>query len=57
MAGERNLLRFYHILRNYDISNVETLPQISTGVKVHFSLPFPTYFAFETKSEFGTTRA
>ena len=57
MAGEINLLRFYHILRNYDISNVETLPQISTGVKVHFSLPFPTYFAFETKSEFGTTRA
>jgi hypothetical protein len=32
-------------------------PQISTEVKVHFSLPFPTYFTLKTKSEFGTTRA
>jgi hypothetical protein len=23
---------------------------------VHFSLPFPTYFTLETKSEFGTNR-
>jgi hypothetical protein len=39
------------------MSNVKILPQISTRGKVHFSLPFPTYFALETKSEFGTTRA
>ena len=39
------------------MSNVKTLPQISTGEKVHFSLPFPTYFTPETKSGFGTTRA
>ena len=38
------------------MSNVETCQQISTGGKVHFSLPFPTYFTLETKSEFGTTR-
>ena len=25
--------------------------------KLHFSLPFPTYFTLEIKSEFGTTRA
>jgi len=24
--------------------------------KVHFSLPFPTYFALETKREFGIAR-
>ncbi len=28
MAGERTLLRFYHILRNYNMSNVETLHYI-----------------------------
>jgi len=39
------------------MSNVETCQQISTGGKVHFSLPFPVYFILETKSEFGTTRA
>ena len=27
------------------------------GEKVHFSLPFPTYFTLETKSEFGANRA
>ena len=34
-------------------------PQISTEVKVHFSLPFPftTYFTLETKSELGIARA
>jgi len=57
MAGERTLLRFHHILRNYDMLNIETWPQISIEGKVHFSLPFPTYFTLETKSEFGTTRA
>jgi hypothetical protein len=39
------------------MSNVETWPQIFTRGKVHFSLPFPTYFTLETKSGFGTTRA
>jgi len=57
MAGERTLLRFYYILRNYDMSNVENCPQISAGGRVHFSLPFPTYFTLETKNKFGTTRA
>ena len=37
--------------------NVETWLQISTGGKVHFSLPFPIYFTLETKSEFGTNGA
>ena len=40
------------------MSNVETWPQISVGWgKVHFGLPFPTYFTLETKSEFGIARA
>ena len=47
------------------MSDVEIWPQISTGEKVHFyfppqvhsSLPFPTYFILEIKSEFGATRA
>jgi len=55
--GDSPLLRFYYILRNYSISNVEIWLQISTGGKVHFSLPFPTYFTLETKSEFSTNRA
>jgi len=38
------------------MSNVEIWPKISAGGKVHFSLPFPTYFTLETKSEFGATR-
>jgi hypothetical protein len=38
------------------MSNVDTCPQISAGGRLHFSLPFPTYFTFETKSEFGTNR-
>ncbi|GAG67009.1 unnamed protein product [marine sediment metagenome] len=56
MTGDGSLLYFYNILRNYSILNVETLLQISTGRKVHFSLPFPTYFTLKTKSEFGTSR-
>lgn len=36
--------------------NVEIWPQISTGGKVLFSLPFTIYFTLETKSEFSTTR-
>jgi hypothetical protein len=47
------------------MSNVETWPKYLQDQKMHFyfpcqvyfSLPFPTYFTFETKSEFGTTRA
>lgn len=39
------------------MSNFETFPQISTGGKVHFSLPFPTYFTLEIKSEVSSTRA
>ena len=39
------------------MSNVKTLPQISTGEKVYFSLPFPTYLTLETKSEFDIARA
>ena len=54
--GDSPLLRFYYILRNYGMSNVKILPQISTGGKMRFSLSFPTYFTFETKSVFGTTR-
>ena len=30
--------------------------QISIEGKVHFYLPFPTYFTLEIKGEFGTTR-
>jgi hypothetical protein len=37
--------------------NVEIWPQISTGGKVHFSLPFPNYLTLETKSEFSIARA
>ena len=36
---------------------LRSVPQISTWGKMHFSLPFPTYFTLETKSEFGATRA
>ena len=57
MTGDSLLFRFRYIIRNYSMLDVETLPQISTGEKVHFSLPFPAYFILETKSEFGTTRA
>ncbi len=56
MAGDRFLLFFYNILRNYSLSNVETWLQIFTWEKVHFSLPFPTYFTLETKGNFGSTR-
>ena len=33
------------------------LLKISTGGKVHFSLPFPAYFTLKTENKFGTTRA
>jgi len=57
MAGDSLLSRFYNILRNYSMSNFETLHQISTGEKVHFSLPFKTtklsgILAFEGAGDF-----
>jgi hypothetical protein len=55
VAGDRLLLCFYHILINYGSSNVD-MHKISTGGKVHFSLPFLTYFSIESKREFGTAR-
>ena len=57
MAGERTLLTFHHILRNYDMPNGETGHKYLWGERCILVYHFQLYLTLETKSEFGATRA